>query len=36
LSVIARAEDVHTILAADAPEHALASLERAGIRVQRV
>lgn len=36
LSVIARAEDVGTILAADAPGPALAALERAGTRVSRV
>jgi DeoR/GlpR family transcriptional regulator of sugar metabolism len=36
LSVIARAEDVSGVLAADAPTPALAAFERAGISVQRV
>src|SRR4051794_1908059 len=36
LSVIARAEDVSTMLAADAPEPALAAFERAGVPVRRV
>src|SRR3954447_13870925 len=36
LSVIARAHDVDAILAADAPESALAAFERAGAAVERV